>query len=82
MFTTARQTSQGSQRQYMTSTVDNVNFGRRDGWGLPNTDFNIDHELSPFADTPYLTLQTTAVMRNISRPIDNDDLSILTQEIN
>lgn len=48
----------------------------------------LQHTMSDFADTPYLTPQATQLMREISRPIgpyqdeDEDEDSILTQEIN
>lgn len=123
MYCTARQTSQGTQRQYTASSIqvtediyeDNRAFRQLNtlARGLPRLirqtndihDFDdfelpddlqipiIHHTMSDFTDTPYLTPQATQVMREISRPIgrnfnidnqekfDDDDLSILTQEI-
>lgn len=108
MYCTARQTSQGTQRQYTVSSLgftdDNANVTIRRNRrvlrppGIPTlqrmtnnvVDFNdipdefelpvMEHTLSDFADTPYLTPQATQVMREISRTVDDDD-EILTQEI-
>jgi hypothetical protein len=97
MYCAARQTSQGSQRQYTVSntiTLDennyNINFTRhRRNYGLhriqrdtnhPDNlflhfpDLNnlpiIQHEISEFSDTPYLTQQATQVMRFVSSNCD------------
>ena len=107
MYCTARQTSQGSQRQYTTShTVHfeeeenynprflqapilrrGVNIGRiqRQTNAFTNLDdeYNdlenlpaphiMQHELSHFEDTPYLTPQATQVMRYVSASVNYDD---------
>ncbi len=107
MYCTARQNSQGTQRQYtVSSTIDDNNdlnnnlnrtIRRR---GVPiipvlqrqtnSIDFDdvqiLNHNVSDFYDTPYLTLQATQVMREISGTINfeelEDDSSIYTQKIN
>ena len=113
MYCTARQTSQGTQRQYTASSIgftedlyepnrkirqlnarnhqlnrqtNAVQFdGIDDDFELPI----LQHTMSDFADTPYLTPQASQLMREISRPIDhnndneyNEEVSIYTQEIN
>ena len=116
MYCSARQTSQGTHRQYAVSSLnvrydmyDNNNVTIRSRRRPPSiyslegrtnmidyTDLpddielpTINHTISGFADTPYQTPQATQLMREISRPIEykedseeDDDLSILTQEIN
>lgn len=107
MYCTARQTSQGTQRQYTTSnTVDideeenyNPRFLRApnlrrgvhidrnlrqtnaapslDDYNdleiLPDPPIIMEHQLSDFADTPYLTPQATQVMRYVSSSVNYDD---------
>jgi uncharacterized protein YegL len=41
----------------------------------------LQHEVSDFADTPYLTPQATQVMREISKSIGDDDSNCKTQKI-
>jgi len=117
MYCTARQTSQGTQRQYTVSSLgvtdDNTNVTIRRRALTPAipilqrmtnnvVDFNdipdefdmhiLNHTMSDFADTPYLTPQATQLMREISRHSndeyededeDEDEYEdeILTQEI-
>lgn len=115
MYCTARQTSQGTQRQYTASSIEvteeiyenrsiftrnnrqiniPVLMRQTNSYDIDNFDDDftlpiIDHTLSDFNDTPYLTPQATQLMREISRPNhdnnnyddDNDVSSILTQEI-
>lgn len=108
MYCTARQTSQGSQRQYTVSnTLDvereanynnnlpivprRINIPRiqRQTNAIMGFNDNLDdinlpilyHEVSNFADTPYLTPQATQVMRFVSSNTgDDDDNSVSTQE--
>lgn len=117
MFCTARQTSQGTQRQYTAShtieVTQNLNgnrplhrlnavLGRAPnipllqrqtnsvGQQLADDDFDLpelNHTISDYTDAPYRTPQATQVMREISRAFgdtdfDDDELSVLTQEIN
>lgn len=72
MFCAARQTSQGSQRQYMTTTID-VLDRRRNAIPITLDDDLPSHTLSNFAETPYMTLQTTQIMYEISGIHDNND---------
>jgi len=118
MYCTARQTSQGTQRQYTASSIEvtediydtNRTIRQRNHtraldidipqlyrqtnavqfYDLPD-EFElpiVQHTMSDFADTPYLTPQATQLMREISRPFEpnhydeEDENSILTQEIN
>jgi hypothetical protein len=105
MYCSARQTSQGTQRQYTASSInddlyDNEIFQRQTP-GIPilqrgtnavhfeDDDFElpiIQHTLTDFDQTPYLTQHATQIMREISRNdqsgYDDDDISVLTQEIN
>ena len=111
MYCTARQASQGTQRQYTVSSLgltdDNANVTIRRNrraftpHAMPTlqrmttnvVEFNdipdefvlpvMNHTMSDFADTPYLTPQATQLMREISRPADDtdEDDEILTQEI-
>jgi von Willebrand factor type A domain len=125
MFCTARQTSQGNQRQYTVSNtlqfeandhylhdgisinipinspinipINSPNHLQGEGCNIVTIDnnnnnnnnsppdlFHIDHHLSDFADTPYLTPQATQVMNFISTlDIDYEDdnhLSASTQK--
>lgn len=110
MFCTARQTSQGSQRQYTVSNTiavereetinmfDNSHQGLRRNRGPPRIPliqrqtnavlgFDLDrvdlddipelpiiqHEVSGFDDTPYLTPQATQVMRFVSSNAADDE---------
>ena len=110
MFCTARQTSQGTQRQYTASSIgvtEETYDANRTIRGFRSrapqlqrqtnavdgidNDFQvpiIQHTMSDFGDTPYLTPQATQLMREISRPMgyideeEDDELSISTQEIN
>lgn len=104
MYCSARQTSQGAQRQYAASSIGitadlyHPNRTIRQTNGIQSfdsfdDDFQlpiIQHNMSDFADTPYLTPQATQVMREISTPTRynydnkddyNDKLNIYTQEI-
>jgi hypothetical protein len=101
MYCTARQTSQGTQRQYTASsigvtediydanrTIRQRNRNRAPGipqlyrqtnavqfYDLPD-DFElpiVQHTMSDFADTPYLTPQATEVMREISKIVKHSD---------
>lgn len=115
MFCSARQTSQGNQRQYTVSNTlvveseetvnifhnSPVGFQRNRGvsriphiqrqtnavirFDLDRVDLDtipdlpiLQHEVSGFDDTPYLTPQATQVMRFVSSNTDDDE--ILTQE--
>ena len=118
MYCTARQTSQGTQRQYTASSIGvtediydaNRTIRQRNrnrAPGIPqlyrqtnavqfydlHDDFElpiVQHTMSDFADTPYLTPQATEVMREINNPFggnhydeeDEDETYILTQKIN
>jgi len=118
MYCTARQTSQGTQRQYTSSEIGFTEdiYGNGNGIrrlnarapGIPQLyrqtnavqfdefpnlpdDYTLpilQHTMSDFTDTPYLTPQATQLMREISRPMrDHDDeyedeFNISTQEIN
>ena len=118
MYCTARQTSQGTQRQYTSSEIGFTEDIYGNGNGIrrlnarapgipqlyrqtnavqfdefPNLPDNytlpiLQHTMSDFTDTPYLTPQATQLMREISRPMrDHDDeyedeFNIYTQEIN
>jgi hypothetical protein len=123
MYCTARQTSQGTQRQYTVSNTNeieeniNMDINSNNIFQTPmlrrtrnisqrqvNFNFNIgvinnlldddddlpishpilQHEVSSFTDTPYLTPQATQVMQFISSSntdYDDDNISISTQEI-
>jgi hypothetical protein len=99
MFCTARQTSQGTQRQYTASnTLDindtndtNVNNNSRRRLFPPsllrqtNYDFIepdiLNHEVSDFCDTPYLSQQATQVMSEISNSFDDNFYSEETQKM-
>jgi hypothetical protein len=114
MFCSARQTSQGAQRQYTVSNTiaverqETVNLFRNGppgltrnrsipripriqrqtnavvGFDLDNADADdidlpiLQHEVSGFDDTPYLTPQATQVMRFVSSTNNDDEES--TQE--
>ena len=110
MYCTARQTSQGTQRQYTASSIGFTEdlyepnrkprqLNRQTNAIQFDDDFELpilEHTMSDFADTPYLTPQASQLMREISRPIDynndynyndynndyNNEVSISTQEIN
>lgn len=81
MFCTARQTSQGTQRIYTASNTDDIglsNFNlrmprlqRQTNVAFTGDEEPLVHEISRFADTPYLTPQSTQVIRSIS-DIDNE----------
>jgi uncharacterized protein YegL len=100
MFSTARQTSQGTQRIYTVSNTDDLEERQHLTLRMPqrhyNTalqNFNIDntdnlpdlfHEVSHFADAPYLTPQSTQVIRSISdsnQEFDEDNDSFPTVRI-
>ena len=87
MYTSARHTSQGTQRCYNVTQPPipilrkqlaydyTINLETID---IPNDD--LFHEISNFADTPYLTPQVTQVMRAVSGNIW-DDYDYKTQEL-
>ena len=85
MFCAARQTSQGTQRIYTASSADDIDDRQPLFLRIPHRhyDSNIDldnlpvlnHEVSHFADTPYLTPQSTQVIRSISDSTEDDDLT-------
>lgn len=111
MYCTARQSSQGTQRQYTVSNTTAVERESTNNFNLPippgfnyrrgdishiqrqtnafvrfdDDDFDLpimQHEVSNFDDTPYLTPQATQVMRFVSSNIgdDNEDSNTVTQE--
>jgi hypothetical protein len=109
MFCKARQLSQGNQRLYTVSNIDEIIhnnnqqiFGSQQIFGRSHHALrrhrnsnsfdtlipavNLEHQLSDFCDTPYLTPQATQIMRYVSDnggndADDDDDDSILTHLI-
>jgi hypothetical protein len=68
MFCTARQTSQGTQRQYIACNIDGNYFDRR-SINMNNSllDCQNDYEVTTdFENTPYLSPQATQIMREIN----------------
>jgi uncharacterized protein YegL len=109
MFCTARQTSQGTQRQYTVSNTiavdreqthnlypqrlsrgryfQQINRIQRQTNDVDNVDLDdivlpiLQHEVSGFDDTPYLTSQATQVMRFVSSNAGDEETGAnLTQE--
>jgi hypothetical protein len=105
MYCAARQSSQGTQRQYTVSNTlevereatHNLNLQTPPGLGRHRNinriqrqtnavigvddDFDLpimQHEVSDFVDTPYLTPQATQVMRFVSSNIGNDNQDDVT----
>jgi hypothetical protein len=81
MYTSARQTSQGTQRCYTVTHTPTItlrpNILRRGVNRNTNSNFDFDstddlfHEVSSFENTPYSTPQATQVMRAVSGNIWN-----------
>jgi uncharacterized protein YegL len=109
MFCTARQTSQGAQRQYTVSNTMSIDREETVNLHPPRLlrgshfqqipriqrqtnqigELNVDdielpilqHEVSDFDETPYLTAQATQVMRFVSgTTMEDDNSEIYTQE--
>jgi len=90
MYCTSRQISQGSQRQYTVSNTLTDERYATYGLSLPqsralgrNNNLPIlQHEVSRFDDTPYLTPQATQVMRFVSSNIEDnvEDAMTSTQD--
>ena len=71
MYCTARQYSQGSQRQYTASSVVTTNLYSNDDDGMLN------HVLNDFNGTPYATPQATQIMRGICRPYNDEVVTVV-----
>ena len=82
MYCTARQYSQGSQRQYTASSVVTTNlYSRQRNDDLFNQPV-VNHIVSDFNGTPYATPQATQIMREICGDYDDDHSNSLTIQIN
>lgn len=93
MYTSSRQTSQGTQRCYNVTETPSMRTDRiiqpvlrrqvayDTSIDYENFGDEVFHEVSNFSDTPYTTPQATLVMGAVSGNIWDEDEDVLTQEL-